>query len=87
MRMRQGYFLKIVSCTRVFVMQNNLAKLALPYHYQVEILWDYKMAFGDESYDNQSDGEGTLTRKRDFKHDEENNFKRDVQKEKLGKGN
>merc|ERR1712013_153803 len=60
-------------------------KLHIVTDIKVEILWDYKMAFGDESYDNQSDGEGTLTRKRDFKHDEENNFKRDVQKEKLGK--
>merc|ERR1712183_682024 len=39
----------------------------------------------DESYDNQSDGEGTVTRKRDFENDEESNTKRDSRRERLGK--
>merc|ERR1712183_950943 len=39
----------------------------------------------DESYDNQSDGEGTETRKRDFANDEEGNSKRDARRERLGK--
>jgi len=43
------------------------------------------MAMGDESYDNQSDGEGTVTRKRDFKNDEESNYKRDARRDNLGK--
>jgi len=43
------------------------------------------MAMGDEAYDNQSDGEVTETRKRDFENDNESNSKRDSRREKFGK--